>query len=200
MSLPTSTQGCRPWFLGDGHRHRPVPSGMRVGWQPRPRLRPNRPLVKTNQRNAASAPVNNPGSSSIEGLATAPPGDNSSKAKSKKSPSPMWPTAQVPVPATTWANGAALAKSAASAAIVQAVDNALGWQRVDGDDGPERVCERGAHSDPRALSSFLWPFIHFFLSFFSWIDPIDRPIVRGSTLDGISCAGVAYVGTLVYLP
>ena len=57
MSLPTSTPGCRPWFLGDRHRHRPMPSGMRVGQQPRTRIRPNRALVKANQRNAASAPV-----------------------------------------------------------------------------------------------------------------------------------------------
>ena len=67
---------------------------------------------------------------------------------------------QVPVPATTRANGAALAESSGSLAIVEAVHNALGWQRVDGDDGPERVDERGAHSDPLASFGFLSGFFH----------------------------------------
>jgi hypothetical protein len=56
---------------------------------------------------------------------------------------------------------------------------------------------RGAHSDPRALSSL--SSMGLLLSFFSWFDPIDRSIVRGSTSDGILCAGEAYVGALVYL-
>jgi hypothetical protein len=149
-----------------------MPSGMRVGRQRRPRLRPNRALVETNQRNAASAPVKRPGPLSTGGLATAPPVDNSSKAK--------LPNAQVPVPATTRANGAALATSAASAATVEALHNALGGQRVDADDGPQRACERGAHSDPLAPFGFLSvPFNHVFLFL---VVRLVRPIRRSESL------------------
>jgi hypothetical protein len=90
------------------------------------------------------------------------------------------PNAQVPVPATTWANGAALAKSPASLAIAEAVHNALGWQRVDGDDGPEQVYERGARFDPLAsFGSYLVPFIHVFPFL---VVRLVRPIRRSESL------------------
>ncbi len=99
------------------------------------------------------------------------------------------PNAQVSVPATTQANGAALTKLAASAAIVKAV-HALEWQRIAADDEPQRVCERGAHSDlctSSSSSSMTFQFT-FFLDY-----------CCGSTSDGISCAAVADIGALVYL-
>src|SRR6266851_4128701 len=46
MLPATSTLGCHPGFWGDRHRHRPIPSGVRVGRQPRPRLAHNRVLSR----------------------------------------------------------------------------------------------------------------------------------------------------------
>ena len=84
-------------------------SGTAVSPSPRPQSGP----VKDNQPNAASAPVKSTELTSIGGQVTAPPGSSKSI--------PNGPNAQVPVPATTQANGAALAKSAASATTVEAV-------------------------------------------------------------------------------
>ena len=78
----------------------------------------------------------------------------------------------------TQANGAALAKSSASAAIVKAVHG-----HSNGDDGPERVCERGADSDQRASSSFSYVMVAFHSRYlfplgFSSHPRLDRPIPR----------------------
>ena len=162
---------------------------------PRPKSGP----VKANQPNAASAPVKNPEPSSTGGPATAPPCGNKSKAKSKSVPN--GPNSQVPIPATTQANGVVLAESAVSAAIVEAVHGRSNGNGSMGTmDRNEFVREVLTLILVRCPPSPLWPFIHFFLSFFSWFDPIDRSIVRGSTLVGIPCPGVACVDTLVYLP
>ena len=102
------------------------------------------------------------------------------------------------IPATTQANRAALAKSAAGAAIIKAVHGRPNGNGSMGMMDRNKFVREVLHV--RCRPSPLWLFIHFSLSFFSWFDPIDRSIVRGSTLDGIPCAGVACVGTLVYLP
>ncbi len=159
---------------------------------------PRSGVVEANQPNRASAAVKTPEPSSAEGLVTALPCSNKSTAKSKSIPNR--PNAQVLLPATTQTNGTALAKSAASAAIVESV-HPLEWRRVIVDGGTQRVCERGTHSDPCASSSFSSLTFNSFFSFFSWFDEIDRSVVRGSTLDGISCVGIAYVViAFVYLP
>ena len=188
-----------PAVLGRESRAQAHAVGRANGSTASPSPRQQSGPVKADQPNEVSAPVKNTESTSTGGQATAPPCSSKSKAKSKSIPN--GPNAQVPVPATTQANGAALAKSAASAAIVEAVH---GHSNINGSMGTtdrnEFVREVLTLIHVRCSPSPLWPFIHFFLSFFSWFDPIDRSIVRGSTLDGISCAGVAYIGTLVYLP
>jgi len=194
MSLPTSTQGCRPWFLGDGHRHGPMPSGMRVGRQPRPRLCPNRALVKTDQRNAASAPVKNPGPSPTGGLATVPPGDNNSKAKSKKSPSPMWPTPKCQFPP----------QRGLTARRSPSLWRALRPLRpyTTHSDSNEFVREVLTLIHVRRLASYSLPFIHVFLFLVvrlvgpihhSWVD-FGRNIVRGRSVRRRRCLfAVAYL-------
>ena len=141
---------------------------------------------------------------STGGQATASPCSSKSKAKSKSIPN--GPNAQASFPATTQANGAALAKSAASAAIVEAVHgHSNGTGSLGTTDRNEFVREVLTLINVRRLPSHMswWPFIHVisFPSGFPFVLVlIDRSLVRGSTLDGISRACVAYVDTLLYLP
>ena len=163
MSLPTSTPGCRPCFLEDRHRHRPMPSGMRVGRQPCPRLRPNRALVKTDQRDAVSAPVRNPGRSSTGGPTTAPPGGNSSKAKSKMSPCQVWPTRKSQFPPQ---GGLTARRSPSLRGALRSLRPYTTHSNGNGSMATmERVCERGAHSDPCASFGFLSTTFHLRFSF-----------------------------------
>ena len=111
--------------------------------------------------------------SSTGGPETAPLGYNNSKAKSKSISNVS--NAQVPV-ATTRANGAALAKSARSLAIVEAGHNALGWQRVDGTmDRNEFVREVLTPNYVLRLAAHPLPFISFFLFL---VARLARPICR----------------------
>jgi hypothetical protein len=154
--------------------------------------------VKTNQPNAASAPVKNPEPSSTGGgPAIAPPCSSNSKAKSKSVPN--GPNSQVSIPATTQANGAALAKSAASTAIVEAVHgHSNGNGSLGTTDRNEFVREVLTLIHVRCLPSHMsWrPFIHntSFPSVFPLIVVlIDRSLVRGSTLGGRNIARVRSV-------
>ena len=193
-----------PAVLGRESRAQAHAVGRANGSTASPSPRQQSGPVKADQPNEVSAPVKNTESTSTGGQATAPPCSSKSKAKSKSIPN--GPNAQVPVPATTQANGAALAKSAASAAIVEAVHGHSNGNRSLGTtDRNEFVREVLTLIHVRRLPSHMsrWPFIHV-ISFPS-VFPlalvlIDRSLVRGSTLDGISRACVAYVGTLVYLP
>ena len=93
------------------------------------------------------------------GLAAASPCGNKSKAKSKSIPN--GPNAQVSIPATTQANRAALAESAVSAAIVEAVHGRSNDNGLMGTmDRNEFVREVLTLIHVRRLPSHLWPFIH----------------------------------------
>ena len=177
--------------------------GRASGSAASPSPSPQSGAVKANQPNPASTPVKNLELSSTGGQVTAPPGSSKSKAKSKSILN--GPNAQVPIPATTQANGAALAKSAASAAIVEAIHgHSNGNGSFGTTDRNEFVREVLTLINVRRLPSHMsrWPFIHvisFPSDFPLVLVLIDRFLVRGLTLDGISCARVAYVGALVYL-
>lgn len=158
---------------------------------------PRSGAVNAKQPNSASAPVNDPAPSSAGGQAATAPlcGNNKSKAAKSKSV-PNGPNAQVSVPpATTQANGAAIA------AIVEAVrnhdhPNGNGSTSLPMTTTTTTMTDRNEfvrevltliHVRHRS-SSYLWLF--FIRVIF---DLIDRSLVRGPTLDGISCAGLAYV-------
>jgi hypothetical protein len=191
--------GFSPAILGRPSQAQAHSVGRASGSTASPSRHPQSGPVKTDQPNAVSAPVKIPEPSYTGEPAAASPCGNKSKAKSKSIPN--GPNAQVSIPATTQANDAALAKSAASAAIVEAVHGRSNGNGSMGTmDRNEFVREVLTLIHVRCPPSPLWPFIHLFLSFFSWFDPIDRSIFRGSTSDGLLCAGVPYVGALVYLP
>ena len=98
-------------------------------------------------------------SSSTGGPATVPSCGSKSKAKSKSIPN--GPNAQAPVPATTQVNGAALAKSAASAAIVEAVHgHSHGNRSLGTTDRNQCVREVLTLIHVRRLSSYTWPFVY----------------------------------------
>jgi hypothetical protein len=149
--------------------------------------------AKQPNANSASAPVNNPAPSSAGRLAATvlppPPGGNNNKSKAAKSkPAPNGPNAQVSVPpATTQANGAAIA------AIVETVRNHShpnGNGSATTTDRNEFVREVLTLIHVRRRSSTYYVALHSFTFIFG---SIDRFVVRGPTLDGISCAGLAYV-------
>ena len=150
-------------------------SGSAVSPSPRPQSGP----VKVNQPNTVSAPVKNTEPTSTGGQATASPCSSKSKAKSKSIPN--GPNAQVPVPATTQANGAALAKSAASAAIVEAVHGHSNGNRSLGTtDRNEFVREVLTLIHVRRLSYVMVAFHsrYLFPLGFSSRPRLDRPIPR----------------------
>jgi hypothetical protein len=135
---------------------------------------PRSGVVGANQPNRACAPpVKTPEPSSDEGLVMALPCSDKSKAKSKSN----GPYAQVLLLATTQANGTALANSAASATIVKSILHPLEWHRVVVD-GTQRVCERGAHSDPCASSFFLSMTFKCLFFIIPLVVRVDRPIRR----------------------
>ena len=175
--------------------------------------------LKANQHNTASAPVKTPEPSSTGGPATAPApptGNNnkSGKAKSKHVVNGSnGPNARVSVADTaqaqTQANGTTpLAKSAASAAIVEAVHARHAHPNVNGGgasvsmttDRAEFMREVLTLIHVSALScSLLFSsslfcsrsvLLFFFSSLFLWMLSIDGSVVCGSTLDGVSCAGL----------
>jgi hypothetical protein len=149
--------------------------------------------VNAKQPNSASALMNNPAPSSAGGQAATAPlcGNNKSKAvKSKYIPNGPNAQASVP-PATTQANGATIA------AIVEAVRN---HDHPNGNSSaslPTTTADRNEFVREvlalihvrRRSSGYLWLF--FIRIIFD--ASIDRSLIRGPTLDGISCAGLAYV-------
>ena len=157
--------------------------------------------LKANEFNPASAPVKTSEPSSTGGPATAPAppvGNNKSiKAKSKHVVNGSnGSNSKVFVPDTTQAqaNGAtALAKSAAGAAIVEAVHAHHAHSNVNGGTPVSTTTDRNEFvREVLALiyvRSFL--FTHFPSSpFCSRSLLIDGFVVCGSTLDGVSCAGL----------
>jgi len=159
---------------------------------------PRSGAVNAKQPNSAFAPVNNPAASSAGGqAATAPPCGNNNKSKAAKSKSvPNGPKAQVSAPpATTQANGAAIG------AIVEAVRN---HSHPNGNGSTSLPTTTTTTTTDRnefvrevlTLIHVRHAFLHLFYgssSFTLSLDWIDRSLVRGPTLDGISCAGLAYV-------
>jgi len=151
--------GFSPAILGRPSQAQAHSVGRASGSTASPSRRPQSGPVKTNQPNAVSAPVKIPEPSYTGEPAAASPCGNKSKAKSKSIPN--GPNAQVSIPATTQANDAALAKSAASAAIVEAVHGHWnGNGSLGTTDRNEFVREVLTLIHVRRLPSHLWPFIH----------------------------------------
>jgi hypothetical protein len=111
------------------------------------------------------------------GLATAPPSSSNNKSKAKGKSVPNGPNGKASTPATTQAqtNGTAtLVKSAASAAVVEAVQHAHpnGNGSLAMTDRNEFVKEVLGLIRVRPFSLFfhLWRFVHFHFPWFDWID------------------------------
>jgi cytoskeletal protein RodZ len=185
-------------------------NGSAAAW-PSPQLGAH----KVNQTNAASAPVKTPEPSSTGGPASppAPPtGNNKNKSiKAKSKHAVNGSNAKVTVPDTTQThvNGTtALAQLPASAAIVEAVQ-AHAHSNVNGSSSLSMTTDRNefvrevltlihvrAFLSPLPIVLILLTFSLCFAShrfFFCLI--LDGSFVRGSTLDGISCAGLGPLPT-----
>ena len=176
--------GLSPAILGRPPQARVHAVGRASGSaaSPSPRLQPG--PVKVNRPNAIPAPVKNPELSFTGGSAAASPCGNESKAKSKSIPYESLPRCRL-----TARRSLSLRRALRSSRPYMVTRMASGrWQRRTGTSLGEVLTLIHVRCPP----SPLWPFIHLFLSIFSWFDPIGRSIVRGSTLDGILSAGVAY--------
>jgi len=160
-------------------------------------------ILRVNQSNATSAPVKAP-ESSTGGQATVLPSGN--KFKSKSNPKPVvnsnanGPNGKValPVPNAAQTNGsAAVSKLAVSAAIVEAAhSHTNGAASLHTKDRNEFVREVLTLIHVRFVSSLLHVYVLSFTPLFFFllvVVSIDGSLVRGSTLGGISCAGLVFV-------
>jgi hypothetical protein len=178
----------------------PFANGSAAAWSS-----PQSGALKANQTNAGSAPVKTSEPSSTGGPATAPAppaGNNKSiKAKSKhvvngsngSKSNVFTPDATL---AQAQANGVtALAKSAASAAIVEAVHAHHAHPNVNGGAPVSITTDRNEFVEDLLALIHVRGFLFFFFLFSTSLFcsrslSTDGFVVCGSTLDGVSCAGL----------